>query len=162
MCSPIKGFPLTVPLKATRGKQRFRFRLRGVQFVSAHSGDFWKRYCLVLMTPEKFGAIYFAVWCIPRSFSKKFEYISQRNRKRIWKYCSLYSGRLPWRTNLQVWHLIKGINHTMNTNAASSCMNMLELCSSECSLCKEANNIRIFHTTLTKWGSARTSLVRVD
>ena len=50
----------------------------------------------------------------------------------------------------------------MNTNAASSCMNMLELCSSECSLCKEANNIRIFHTTLTKWGSARTSLVRVD
>ena len=25
---------------------------------------------IVLMTPEKFGAIYFAVWCIPRSFSK--------------------------------------------------------------------------------------------
>ena len=50
----------------------------------------------------------------------------------------------------------------MNTNAASSCMNMLELCSSECSLCKEANNIRIFHTTLAKWGSAQTCLVRVD
>ena len=27
---------------------------------------------------------------------------------------------------------------------------------------QETNNIQIFHTTLTKWGSAQTSLVRVD
>ena len=35
MCSPLKGFILIVPWKETREKWRFRFGLRGVQFVFA-------------------------------------------------------------------------------------------------------------------------------
>ena len=35
MCSPLKGFLLIVPLKASRDSQRFRFWLRGVHFDSA-------------------------------------------------------------------------------------------------------------------------------
>ena len=35
MFSPVKGFLLTVPLKATRDKQRFWFWLLGAQFVSS-------------------------------------------------------------------------------------------------------------------------------
>ena len=35
MCSPLEGFLLIFLLKATRDKRRFRFHLRGVQFVSA-------------------------------------------------------------------------------------------------------------------------------
>ena len=48
MCSPLKGFLLIVPLKATKDKRRFRFHLRGVPFVSA-------------------------VWCTPRRSSQRYD-----------------------------------------------------------------------------------------
>ena len=76
MCSPLKVFLLIVTLKATTDKWRFRFWLRGVQFVTAkcctplrsslwcvaHRGD---HLCVMLNTAE----IISSVCCTPRRSS---------------------------------------------------------------------------------------------
>ena len=79
MCSPLKGFLLIVPLKATRDSQRFRFWLRGVQFDSE-------------------------VWCTPWSLTPQcnahcgdfFKWIARPNRNQIRKYFSLFIRGLRW------------------------------------------------------------------
>ena len=84
MCSSLKGFLPSVPLRPTRGSNWFRFWLRSVQFDSAVGG------------------------CTPRSFLKIW--ISQRNRNQIQQYFTLFIRGLDgfeswkkWRAKIS-WH----------------------------------------------------------